>query len=121
MNWFIENWSVIVGAVAAAAVLAVAVIGFFKLPVTAQKEKIKEWLLYAVTEAERILGGGTGALKLRIVFEWFSNNFKWVSKIISFETFSGWVDEALDKMKDMLDNNESVYAYVNGDDTNEEN
>ncbi len=119
MNWFIENWSVIVGAVAAAAVLAVAVIGFFKLPVTAQKEKIKEWLLYAVTEAERIFGSGTGVLKLRIVFEWFSNNFKWVSKIVSFGTFSGWVDEALDKMRDILDTNEDVNYYVNGDDSDE--
>lgn len=119
MNWFIENWSLIVGVVAAAAVIIIAAVGFFKLPVAAQKEKIKEWLLYAVTEAERIFGSGTGKLKLRATFEWFVEKFSWVSKIVSFETFSGWVDEALNQMKDMLDNNESIYAYVNGDDTDE--
>lgn len=119
MNWFIENWSIIVGAIAVVAVLAGAVVGFFKLPVAMQKEKIKEWLLYAVTEAERIFGGGTGKLKLEFTFEMLVNHFPFVSKLISFETFSTWVDEALDKMKEMLDTNENVYTYVNGDDFDE--
>ncbi len=119
MNWFIENWSIIVGTVAAAAALAAVVIGFFNLPVAMQKTKIKEWLLYAVTEAERIFGSGTGKLKLEATFEWFVEKFPWVSKIVSFETFSGWVDEALDKMRELLDTNDDINYYVNGDDTDE--
>lgn len=36
-----------------------------------QKEKIVEWLVYAVTEAEKQLGNGTGQLKLRLCYDWF--------------------------------------------------
>lgn len=121
MNWFIENWSIIIGAVAVVAVLVAAVVGFFKLPVAMQKTKVKEWLLYAVTEAERILGSGTGKLKLELTFEMMVTHFPLVSKLISFETFSEWVDDALDRMRKLLDTNENINHYVNGGYTDEEN
>lgn len=74
--------------------------------------KIKEWLLYAVTEAEKELGGGTGQLKLRQVYDLFVQRFPAVAAVISFDTFSGWVDEALEQMREMLAKNEQVAAYV---------
>ena len=69
MEFIIENWPIIVAALAAAAVLTAAVVTFAGLPTEAQLAKVKEWLLWAVTEAEKDLGGGTGKLKLRQVYD----------------------------------------------------
>ena len=35
---------------------------------------------------------------------------------VSFELFSSLVDDALDEMRDMLDKNEAVKAFVNRED-----
>ena len=66
----------------------------------------------AVTEAEAELGSGTGQLKLRAVYEMAVKTFPWVEKFIAFETFSTWVDEALEWMNTQLETNENVKAYV---------
>lgn len=91
----------------------VAAYFFMKLPIGTQKKKIKEWLLWAVTQAEKELGSGTGQLKLRYVYDLFVNNFKFVSVILPFETFSKWVDEVLVDMKKLIATNTKVDEYVN--------
>jgi hypothetical protein len=78
-----------------------------------QKGNMSEWLVYAVTEAERDLGGGTGQLKLRYVYDLFSNKFSVLSRLLSFGTFSAWVDIALVEMKRLLANGR-VREYVEG-------
>ena len=85
------------------------------LPTEAQLAKVKEWLLWAVTEAEKDLGGGTGKLKLRQVYDLFVTRFPWLAKLVSFELFSDMVDEALEQMREMLDTNEAVKAFVEGE------
>ena len=65
-----------------------------------------------MTEAEKELGSGTGQLKLRQVYDLFVQRFPAVAAVISFDTFSGWVDEALEQMREMLAKNEQVAAYV---------
>lgn len=77
-----------------------------------QKKSIKEWLVLAVTEAEKALGSKTGRLKLRLVFENFVKLFPFFSKFVSFVKFSKWVDIALDQMKVMLTSNKEVQEYV---------
>lgn len=114
MDWLIENWTLILTAVIAVVVIVLAVIAFFRLPVAMQKKKIKEWLLWAVTECEKEMGGGVGALKLRLCYDWFTQTFAWVSKLISFETFSAWVDEALERMRVLLETNDAIAEYVSG-------
>lgn len=79
-----------------------AVYNFIKMGRAQQLNKVKEWLLYAVVEAERELGSKTGQLKLRYVYDLFMCRFKFGAYIISFDTFSRLVDEALDEMKDMI-------------------
>ena len=37
------------------------------------------------------------------------------AKIVSFATFSMWVDEALESMRAMLKTNKSAQEYVSGD------
>lgn len=75
--------------------------------------KVREWMLYAVTEAERELGGGTGQLKLRKVYDMFLAKFPKLSIFISFDTFSRWVDIALDKMREMIEQNAAMQNLIN--------
>ena len=110
--WLAENWYLALTAVVMVVMAVVLVGSFVKLPTKEQIAKIKEWLLYAVTEAEKELGGGTGQLKLRQVYDLFVQRFPAVAAVISFDTFSSWVDEALEQMREMLAKNENVAAYV---------
>ena len=114
MEFIIENWPLIVAALAVIAAVVVAVARFVGLPTEKQLAKVKEWLLWAVTEAEKDLGGGTGKLKLRQVYDLFVQRFPWLAKAVSFELFSSLVDEALAEMREMLDNNQAVKAFVEG-------
>ena len=112
------NWLVLIAAaltlIGAAVVVAHC---FLEQPGEKQKEKIKEWLIWACIEAERGLQSGTGQLKLREVWNLFCAvpAFGWVARIISFDTFSGWVTEALSTVKRMLVENPRLASYVYGD------
>ena len=112
LNFFIENWYFIVTAIVMVVMAGVICWNFFKLPAKEQMAKVKEWLLYAVTEAEKELGGGTGQLKLRQVYDLFVQRFPAVAAVVSFDTFSLWVDEALEQMRELLAKNEHAAAYV---------
>lgn len=115
MEFIINYWYIIVAIIAALVVAGVAIYRYFGLPSDAQLAKVREWLLWAVTEAEKELGGGTGKLKLRQVYDLFVTRFPWLAKIVSFELFSDMVDDALDEMREMLANNQAVKALVNGE------
>ena len=80
-----------------------------------QRKNIKEWLLYAVIEAEKELGSKTGKIKLRQVFDCFIVTFPIFSKFISFNAFSSLVDMALMEMEKILATNESIKSYVEGE------
>lgn len=80
-----------------------------------QKNNIKEWLLYAVVEAEKQLGDKTGKIKLRQVYNDFITTFPIISKIISFNVFSALVDMALIEMKRLLNTNIQCRLYVKGE------
>lgn len=80
-----------------------------------QKQKVIEWLKWAVTEAERMLGQKTGQLKLHQVYDWFCAQFPVVSAIVPFAVFAAWVDVALETMRDWLGSNKNVAAYVGGE------
>ena len=90
MNFIVENWYIILALAVALGVAAVYVYRYFNLPSEAQLAKVREWLLWAVTGAEKELGGGTGRLKLRQVYD------------------------ALEDMREMLENNPAAAALVNG-------
>ena len=109
MKYIVENWFVIVGLIAVCAAGGYAVYVFVKMPSDKQLNKVREWLLYAVTKAEKELGGGTGQIKLRYVYDMF------VARVISFEAFSMMVDEALERMKKMLESNKAMQTLVSGE------
>ena len=114
MKFITENWFVIVAILACAAAGGYTVYAFVKMPSDKQLNKVREWLLYAVTTAEKELGGGTGQIKLRYVYDMFVVRFAWLAKVISFEMFSMMVDEALEKMKTMLESNKAMQELVTG-------
>lgn len=122
MEYLIENWFLIVAAVAVAASVICLAIRFMGMPTEKQKEKVKEWLIWACIEAERALQSGTGQLKLREVWNMFCAvpAFTWVARIVSFEQFSEWVSDALLTMKEMLINNATLASYVYGDKAKEQ-
>ena len=78
-------------------------------------KKIKEWLVFACAQAELSLGGGTGMLKLRLVYDMFISQFPVFSKIISFNTFQKWTEEALVIFKEWLENNTIQELFNEGD------
>lgn len=105
-------WWVIVVAIAAAVVVGFFIYRFAKKPTQEQLKKVKEWLLFAVTQAEKELGSGTGKIKLRYVYDMFLSKFSFLASVISFETFSALVDSALDEFREILVENPSVQNYV---------
>lgn len=111
-TFLMGNWYLFIAALAMATLAAAAVARFLAMPSAEQREKVKEWLLWAVTEAEKELGSGTGQLKLRQVYDLFLQRFPAVAKRISFATFSCWVDKALIDMREMLNKNKTIYQMV---------
>ena len=83
-----------------------------------ERANAKEWLKWAVAEAEKALGSGTGQLKLHMVYDMFVEQFSWVSTFISFNTFSMWVDEALVWLNKQLSENANVRGIINDSATN---
>ena len=78
-----------------------------------EKRMAQDWLLKAVSEAEKDLGGGTGTLKLRTVYEWFIKLFPVLSRFLTFKEFSDMVDIALDIMKQQIETNKAFNEYIN--------
>ena len=106
------HWQVIVGAVIIVLTGIITFVRFNKKSAQEQINQVKEWLLYAVMAAEKELGSGTGAIKLRFVYDMFVTKFPLMVALIPFSTFSEFVDEALDKFKDLLATSPQLQLYV---------
>lgn len=114
MTFLMENWYIFIALMAVATTIGICIWRFLKLPNSVQVEKVKQWLLWAVTQAEAELGSGTGKLKLRQAYDMFVQRFPAIAMAVSFDTFSMWVDEALEDMRDMLKQNQAVKNLVGG-------
>ena len=102
MNYIVDNWYLLVAAAAVVGMSAFVVVDFTQQPRSYQVEAVKQWLVGACFDAEIALGGGTGELKLRMVYDTFVSRFPWVAKVVSFDTFHEWVKEALKRLPEML-------------------
>lgn len=112
MEFLINYWDLLVALVAIIVVAVIVVVQYLKSPRSKQMEKVREWLLLAVIEAEKQLGGGTGKIKLRYVYDLFIQRFRFMSLIISFEKFAQIVDEALEEMRHLLETNNAIKSLV---------
>lgn len=89
-----------------------AIVALFLVVLTIYLMGFKNWLVWAVSEAEKVLGSGTGQLKLRYVYDAAIMRFPIVAKIIPFKLFSRMVDAALDIMNEMITNNTSIAEAI---------
>lgn len=112
IDFIINNWFLLVAAICIIVFIVVAVKKFLGLPTSDQIENIKEWLKYAVAMAEKELQSGTGQLKLRLVYQRFIETFPAIAKVVSFEVFSEWVDDALVWLNDQLSQNKNVKNLI---------
>ena len=113
MEFFVNYWYIILVLAVLATVAVVTAVRFAKQPRDKQVAAVKEWLLVAVLEAERQFGSGTGKLKLRTVYDLFVARFPWMARVVSFDTFAQWVDEALDTVEAWL-KDKKIAEYVAG-------
>lgn len=102
MNYIVDNWYLLIAAAAVVGMSAFVVVDFTRQPKPKQIEAVKQWLVGACFDAEIALGGGTGELKLRMVYDTFVARFPWVAKVVAFDTFHEWVKEALVRLPEML-------------------
>ena len=106
------NVGVILGLVILAVLVGIMGYNFGKQDRETKIANIKQWLKLAVVEAEKALGSGTGQLKLRYVYDLAVKQFPWIVTLVTFEIFSGWVDEALDWMREQLKQNAAIDEYT---------
>ena len=88
------------------------IVAVFLIAFTMWMMGFKNWLVWAVSEAEAVLGSKTGQLKLRYVYDLAVVRFPIMAKVIPFAIFSKLVDAALDVMRDMIENNTSIAEAI---------
>lgn len=120
MNWLIDNFYLIVAMVAVVITVAVFCERFTKLPKEEQIENIKHWLVWLCIEAEKELQTGTGQAKLKRVYSVVCTTFTWVVKLITFEEFSKYTDDALLEAKTMIVNSPKLAEWIYGDNFKEQ-
>ena len=113
MSNFWQNLPVILIGLAFLALFMSALIMVLQQPREKQMEALMEFLKWAVFQAEKHLGSGTGQLKLREVYQQATLQFPWVSERITFEKFSELVNDALDWMNDQIEKNNNLQEFVN--------
>lgn len=98
-----------------AALVVVAVVMLIAAVKVFGEQKVRNWLVWAVSKAEQEFGSGTGQLKLRSVYNQFIARFPKLSTFITFRRFSALVDEALNILSDMLKNGKIANIIEKGD------
>ena len=102
MEWIANNGIYIIGI---AVITLILIYGIMT-------NKVKEWLKYAVTLAEKELGTGTGQIKLREVYDWLLSTFPVFGRLIPFPIFSKMVDESLEWMRKQIESNNNIASFV---------
>lgn len=118
ISFVVNYWFILVVVIAILAIAGVALMTFVRLPNSSKAKKVREWLLYAVMEAEKELGSGTGQMKLRYVYNLAISKFPIFIKLLPFETFSKFVDNALETFEKMIEDSEMLKNYIGKEDKN---
>ena len=112
LNFIAHNFLPLVAIVGAIVLVVLKVIDFVKKPTDEQIQGLQEWLKGQVAEAEKALGGGTGELKLRVVYNAAITKFPWVATYLTFDQFNNLVKIALDWMQEQMDDNIAIKDYI---------
>lgn len=126
MQWLIDNWTLLASIIAAAVLASIKVVKYTKMSAeekaAAEREArdkliraVSDWLLRAVSEAEKELGGGTGKLKIRAVYERAIEVFgPQIVNVITLEQLDEMAQKPLSEMRKMLESNSDAAKYVEG-------
>ena len=120
LTFMYNYWFLVIAGIAVISFLSIKVYVWFKKPTNEQIEQVKEWLIFAVAEAEKKLGSGTGQLKLRYVYNMFIAKFPAIALFIDFEDFSHMVDNALLELECMISSNDNIKNVIGIEDKQEE-
>ena len=112
MTLLMKYWWIAIVILAILVIAFMFLITYINLPKSKKATKVKEWLLFAVVQAEKELGSGTGQLKLRYVYNLALSKFPIFIKLIPFELFSNFVDEALQQLENLIEDSEGVKKYI---------
>ena len=112
MALLMEYWWLAIVILAILVIAFMFLITYINLPKSKKATKVKEWLLFAVVQAEKELGSGTGQLKLRYVYNLALSKFPIFIKLIPFELFSSFVDGALQQLENLIEDSEGVKKYM---------
>lgn len=94
--------------------LIIAIFAVILVIVASMRYKsFKNWLVYAVSEAEKYLGSGTGKLKIRYAYDLAVKQYPVTAKIIPWSLFSKLIDAALVIMRQMIDDNKKIAEVIN--------
>lgn len=116
IEYIVNNFPLVIATIAVLLVAIVSVMNFFQKPTKEQLDSVREWILLIVIESEKRFGSGTGKIKLRYAYDQFVTKFPYIAKFVTFETFSQYIDQALEEMKKLLKTNSYVKAYVESKD-----
>lgn len=95
--------------------LIIAVLAVIFVMIAAMRYKsFKNWLVYAVSDAEKYLGSGTGKLKIRYAYDLAIKQYPVIAKIIPWSLFSKLIDAALVVMRQMIDDNQMIANVISG-------
>ena len=114
IEYLAANWPSIIAILCMIVVVCMSIYKFLEKPTKEQLANVKKWLLWAVSLAEKELGGGTGPLKLAQVYDHFTERFPAIAAWVSFDTFHGWVKDALVEMEKLLAENEDIKEVIKG-------
>lgn len=92
--------------------IVAALLVVFLVVLTIYIKGFKNWLVWAVSEAEKVLGSGTGQLKLRYVYDTAVLRFPVMAKLMPFTVFTKLVDAALVTMREMIEKNKSIAEVI---------
>ena len=112
MTLLMEYWWLAIAILAILIIAFISLITYIKLPNSKKAKKVKEWLLFAVVQAEKELVSGSGQLKLRYVYNLALSKFPIFIKLIPFELFSSFVDGALQQLENLIEDSEGVKKYI---------
>lgn len=96
-------------------IIAIAVIGVLIAVFALNYSSFHNWLVFAVSEAEKRFGGKTGKLKLRYVYDRALEAFPVFAKFIPFSLFCFMVDSALVIMRGMIEDNKAISDIINSE------
>lgn len=115
MEWLSNNYALVIGLIIIAVGAGITAYKFVQKSNEQKVAAIIEWLKYAVTVTEKALGEKTGKLKLQMSWSMATAQFPFITKVMTFEEFSSYVDEALKWMNKQLEDNPNIRAIVTGE------